>query len=103
MSAEVKSLRYNGDFRIAFFYSDALVAELDFGPYVANAHGPMAEPLRDEQFFARAYIDHGALTWPNGYDVCPDILRFWSEQGSVRSREETEAYFAHAQASKVNV
>lgn len=96
MRSELKSLRYNGDFRIVFFHSDGLVAELDFGQYVEKVHGPVAEPLQDEQFFAQAYIDHGTLTWPNGYDVCPDVLRFWCQQGRVCSREETDAYFEHA-------
>jgi len=96
MRPQLKSLRYNGDFRIVLFYDDGLVAELEFKQYVERVRGPMAEPLQEEQFFAQAYIDHGALTWPNGYDVCPDVLRFWSEQGRVRSREETNAYFEQA-------
>lgn len=108
MRPQLESLRYNGDFRIVFFYDDGLVAELKFGPYVERLHGPVAEPLQDERFFAQAYIDNGALTWPNGYDICPDVLRFWSEQGRVRSREETNAYFEQALSQpqtlgKVNV
>lgn len=108
MSSELKSLRHNGDFRILFSYDDGLVAELDFGPYVEKIHGPVAEPLRDGKFFAQAHIDQGVLTWPNGYDVCPDVLRFWCEQGRVCSREETDAYFerallqAESAAGKIN-
>jgi len=96
MKRHIKSLRHNGDFRIVSFYDDSFVAELDFGQYVRKAHGPMVEPLQDDQFFAQAYIDHGVLTWPNGYDVCPDVLRFWCERGRVCSREETDAYFEQA-------
>ena len=33
--------------------------------------GPMIVPLRDPAFFARAFVEMGAPTWPNGYDVDP--------------------------------
>jgi hypothetical protein len=32
--------------------------------------GPMIEPLR-----ARAFLDFGAPTWPNGFDMSPEWLR----------------------------
>ena len=96
MRTQLKSLRYNGDFQIVFSYDDGLTAELNFENHFQNTSGPVAEPLRDEQLFGQAYIDHGALTWPNGYDVCPDILRYWCEQGRVCSREETDAHFERA-------
>jgi Protein of unknown function (DUF2442) len=28
----------------------------------------MSEPLKDPAYFARVFIEDGALTWPNGYD-----------------------------------
>ncbi len=33
--------------------------------------GPMVEPLRDEAYFARVFVEMGAPTWPNGFDVDP--------------------------------
>ena len=37
--------------------------------------GPMIEPLRDPTFFARAFLEFGAPTWPNGFDMSPEWLR----------------------------
>ncbi len=37
--------------------------------------GPMIEPLRDASFFARAFLEFGAPTWPNGFDMSPEWLR----------------------------
>jgi len=34
----------------------------------------MAEPLKDPVFFARVFIEKGALTWPSGYDWDPLAL-----------------------------
>ena len=88
-------MRTNGDFKIAFIYEDGLVAELDFNRHVEDLCGPIAEPLADESFFCQAFIDHGVVTWPNGFDICPDVLRFWCEKGHICEEEETSAHFAN--------
>ena len=93
MRPQLKSMRTNGDFKIAFTYVDGLVVELDFKKHVEELRGPIAEPLSDESFFNQAYIDHGVVTWPNGFDICPDVLRFWCEKGRVCEDYETNAHF----------
>jgi len=95
MRSHLKGLLHNGDFRIVFSYADGLVAELDFGQYVEMEQGPVVEALQDEQFFDQAFVDHGALTWPSGYDVCPDVLRFGaSKDASARMRKLTPTSYA---------
>lgn len=38
--------------------------------------GPVFEPLRDEELFAKAEIDNfGAICSPNGADLAPDGIR----------------------------
>jgi len=37
--------------------------------------GAMLEPLRDENYFARVFLEFGAPTWPNGFDIAPEWLR----------------------------
>ncbi len=41
-------------------------------------------PLRDEQFFSRAYIDYGAVAWPGEIDLAPDAMyaRIARERGA---------------------
>ena len=34
----------------------------------------MLELLRDPAYFARVFVDFGAPTWPNGYDLAPHAL-----------------------------
>ena len=36
--------------------------------------GPVIEALRDPAFFARAFLEFGAPTWPNGFDMSPEGL-----------------------------
>jgi hypothetical protein len=40
------------------------------------------------------YNDPWARLEPNGFDICPDVLRFWCENGRVCQDEETNAHFA---------
>ncbi len=35
----------------------------------------MIEPLRDPACFARVFLEDGAPTWSNGYDMAPEWLR----------------------------
>jgi hypothetical protein len=37
--------------------------------------GPMFDPIRkDPSFFAKVRADGGTVVWPNGADLCPDVL-----------------------------
>ena len=40
-----------------------------------NEPGSMLLPLRDEAYFARVFLEFGAPTWPNGFDIAPEWLR----------------------------
>ena len=95
MRPRLKSIQSNADFKIAFTYEDGLVAELDFKGHIEQMHGPIAEPLADESFFCQAFIDQGVVTWPNGFDICPDVLRYWCESGGVCNEQDTNAHFAN--------
>jgi hypothetical protein len=73
-----------GGFRLRLRFKDGAVAEHDFAPLVARP-GPLLDPLRDPVYFARVSLDHGAPTWPNGYDMCPDAVRMMLEDaGELR-------------------
>jgi hypothetical protein len=71
---EVTKLKYLGGYRLHVTFSDGRTGEHDFSALVART-GPMVEPLRDPDYFARVFLEYGALTWPNGFDMCPDWLR----------------------------
>ena len=83
-----------GDHRVEVEYADGLRTTLDFDAFLAERSGPIVDPLKTELGFATVHIDHGALTWATGFDICPDVLRFWCERGMICSLDETEAYFA---------
>jgi hypothetical protein len=59
--------------RLRFRFTDDAVGEYDFTAIV-NESGPMVEPLRDLDYFKRVFLEFGAPTWPNGFDVAPAWL-----------------------------
>lgn len=62
-----------GGYQLALRFSDGASGVFDFAPFV-DASTPMTAPLRDPTFFARHYIELGALAWPNGLDFSPGSL-----------------------------
>ena len=71
---KVAKIKYLGGHRLRATFSDGMAGEYDFSAIVAE-DGPMVEPLRDTGYFAREFLEYGAPTWPNGFDVAPGWLR----------------------------
>jgi Protein of unknown function (DUF2442) len=69
----VLTLRHLGGYRFWVEFSDGMGGEWDYSR-VKQRIGPMAAPLKDEAYIARAFLALGAPTWPNGWDVSPDAL-----------------------------
>jgi hypothetical protein len=84
---KVAKIKCLGGYRIRATFSDGMAGEYDFSAIVANESGPMVELLRDHVFFARVFLEDGAPTWPNGFDVAPGWLRREIEATGALARE----------------
>jgi hypothetical protein len=71
---KVTKIKCLGEHRLRATFSDGTAGEYDFSAVVARS-GPMVEPLRDLAYLARVFLEDGAPTWPNGFDVDPQWLR----------------------------
>jgi hypothetical protein len=89
MLTKVSSLKTLGGFRLRVRFNDGSAGEHDFTSMV-NERGPMLEPLRDPVYFQRVFLEFGAPTWPNGYDMAPEWLRREMEKAGELSREAAE-------------
>ncbi len=65
--------RYDRDFRIALTFSDGRQGVFD-ARALLQRQGPLLEPLREQDYFRRLFIDAGALCWPNGLELSPARL-----------------------------
>ena len=93
---EVKGVRSIGGHRLRVVFTDGYIGDIDLWPLFANPRGPMSAPLKDAEFFQRVTVepDLSVPTWPNGYDICADVMRYYCELGRVATPEELETYFA---------
>jgi hypothetical protein len=66
---EAKAL---GSYRVQLTLTDGRVIERDLGPML---EGPVFSEIRnDEMRFMDFRVEGGTLVWPNGADLCPDVL-----------------------------
>jgi hypothetical protein len=86
---DVVSVKPLGAFRLRIAFSDGSVGEHDFSATAAR-NGEMVRPLKDPAFFARVFVELGALTWPNGFDLDPIALHDRMTAAGELSREAAE-------------
>ena len=72
MLIRAQSVQPLADFRVRVVFTDGTTRDIDLAPYL---HGPIFEPLlRQPELFQAVRVEFGALTWPNGADIDPDVL-----------------------------
>jgi hypothetical protein len=93
---KVKHVRLLDEYRLSVTFRDGFVGEIDLWPAFENPRGPLTREFHEPGFFRQVYLDHGTVSWPNGYDICSDVLRYYCELGRVATQEEVNAYFARS-------
>jgi hypothetical protein len=72
--------------RVQLTLTDGRVVERDLEPLLA---GPVFDGIRSDPAQFRALrVEGGTLTWPNGADLCPDVL-IWG--GLPPAAEQSDA------------
>ena len=89
MLTKVTRIERLGGYRLRVAFNDGSAGVHDFCALVRQP-GPLLVPLRDEAFFARVFLDFGAPTWPNGFDVSPEWLRLEMERAGELVRDAAE-------------
>jgi hypothetical protein len=71
----ITAVRPLTDFRVELTFSGGVRATLDLRGDILGHGGVFAE-IEDPEFFrlVRVDADAGTIAWPNGVDLCPDVL-----------------------------
>ncbi|MFN3818257.1 hypothetical protein [Blastomonas sp.] len=70
-------------------FSDGTTGVWNAGAMLAGKGTSLTIPLRDRHEFARAFIDNGALAWPNRLELAPWTLHQEMEAAGLLSQEAT--------------
>jgi len=89
MLTKITRLEKLGGFRLRVRFTDGSEGAHDFSALLKEP-GPMLEPLRDVAYFARVFLEFGAPTWPNGFDIAPEWLHREMEKAGELIRVAAE-------------
>jgi hypothetical protein len=79
-------IRVAGEALLDLTFSDGSTARWDGAAIIAR-NTVMTQPLNDPAYFGRAFIEAGALAWPNGLEFSAEALhRRLSAEGTLVRR-----------------
>jgi Protein of unknown function (DUF2442) len=87
---KITKVRTLDGFKLKLQFSDGTAGIYDMLQHVIRT-GPMIEPLKDPAFFARVFLEDGAPTWPNGYDLAPWALHKELEDAKLLTPANADA------------
>ena len=89
MLVRAKSVQPLSEFVVRVTFTDETMRDVDLEPYL---HGPVFEPIRNQaELFRAVRVEYGALTWPNGADIDPDVLYHGGTPAWARPAGQPEA------------
>ena len=75
MYPRVVAVRHVSDYKLKITFSDGVISVIDWQQRLKKARpGGVFEPLRSLDYFKQVELWEGTIRWPNGADVCPDVL-----------------------------
>jgi hypothetical protein len=86
---DVLRLRPLDGHRLWLRFTDGSEGVRDLSGLIAEG-GVMVEPLKSKEYFDRVFVELGAPTWPNGFDLDPINLYMQLRDAGALSREPAE-------------
>ena len=86
---DVLRLRPLEGHRLWLRFTDGSEGVRDLSDVIADG-GPMVEPLKSKAYFDRVFVEMGAPTWPNGFDLDPINLYMQLRDAGALSRAAAE-------------
>ena len=77
----VKKVEYLEGYKIKLIFNDMSVKTVDLENMLKHAKN-MFIPLKDIDYFKKVKCDGISIYWPNGVDLCPDVLYKLGEEPS---------------------
>lgn len=69
----VVKVKAKSGFQLECTFDNGVTKTYDMS-FVSTTRAPMLTPFKDEKFFKKVFLEMGTPKWPNGYDICADLL-----------------------------
>ena len=80
---EIIEIKVLDNYQIWMKFQDGTSKTVDFLPFIGKG---FTVDLLDPSYFAKVEIESGGgLSWPNGYDFCPNFLKEYDAKGEALS------------------
>ena len=69
----IKDVHVGPKYHVIVTFDNNVTKDVDLKPLMK---GPIFKPLQSLDYFSQVSINHdiGTVVWPNGADLCPDVL-----------------------------
>lgn len=87
----VKDVVYLEAYKLKLTFSDKTEKVVDLENMIKKSQGIFL-PLKDIEYFKKVSIDDSQLSicWPNGADICPDVLYAMGKEITTKRRTTTK-------------
>lgn len=73
MLREIKKVEYISGYKLKLYFTNGKVKIFDMEDLLRTAKNVFL-PLKEIDFFKKVQCNYGTIVWPNGVDLCPDVL-----------------------------
>ena len=68
----ITEIKFRDGYNVLLTFENGVSKTADLKPFISNG---ISAPLKDPDYFKLGSIEPGGgITWPNGYDFCPNYL-----------------------------
>ena len=69
MVVSIQEVKYKGDYKIYFLFSDGVERIIDFESFLKKSKNPMTNKYLNKELFTSFTIEYGDIIW-NDYELC---------------------------------
>jgi hypothetical protein len=69
----ITKVEHLSGYRLLLTFDDGAIREVDLISRIMG-RGGLAKELLDEGYFGQVRLSGESIEWPNGYDICPNLL-----------------------------
>ncbi len=70
--SSILSVEVLEDYNLLITFEDGFAKKINIKSFIKNG---VSSSLNDRNFFKQVKVENGYITWPNGFDFCPEFLR----------------------------